>query len=99
MKNVAVVGLGFVGLTLSVVTSKKGFKTYGIDINEEILNGIKSCKAHFHENGINSAIESVYNDSLFVSDSFERFEVNNFEYIIITVGTPLKKGKNPIWII
>ena len=95
MKNVAVVGLGFVGLTLSVVASKKGFKTYGIDVNENILNSIKSCKAHFHENGINSAIESVYNEFLFVSDSFERFKVNRFKYIIITVGTPLKDGKKP----
>ena len=30
MRNVAVVGLGFVGLTLSVVASKKGYKVFGI---------------------------------------------------------------------
>ena len=57
MKNVAIVGLGFVGLTLSVVSSKRGFNTYGIDLDKTILEGIKKGKAHFHEDGINSGME------------------------------------------
>ena len=62
MKNVAVVGLGFVGLTLSVVCSKRGFNTYGIDIDPDILKVIQEGKAHFHETGINSSIQSIYNE-------------------------------------
>ncbi len=95
MKNVAIVGLGFVGLTLSVVSSKRGFNTYGIDLDKTILDGIKKGKAHFHEDGINSAIQSIYNQSFFISDTFEDFKEIKFDFIIITVGTPLKENKKP----
>ena len=34
---ITILGLGFVGLTTGLGFSKKGFKTYGIDINQERL--------------------------------------------------------------
>ena len=40
MANVAVVGLGFVGLTLSIVASKKGYKVFGIDTNSIHIRSI-----------------------------------------------------------
>lgn len=95
MKKVAIVGLGFVGLTLSVVSAKKGFETYGIDLDPQILDSIKKGKAHFHEIGIETAIESIIENNFFVSNSFEDFKNIKFDYIIITVGTPLKENKKP----
>jgi UDP-N-acetyl-D-mannosaminuronate dehydrogenase len=35
---IPVVGLGFVGLTLSIVNAHHGFKTIGIDIKQEKIN-------------------------------------------------------------
>ncbi|HVS79739.1 MAG TPA: NAD(P)-binding domain-containing protein, partial [Candidatus Paceibacterota bacterium] len=32
-KSVAVVGLGYVGLPLALLADRKGYKTYGIDID------------------------------------------------------------------
>ena len=63
MKNVAVVGLGFVGLTLSVVAAKKGYSVYGIDTNEKILKELGNSKAHFYEKDIDAAIQTVQGNS------------------------------------
>ena len=38
--NIAVIGLGFVGLTLSLSLADRGHKIYGVDINRETVNKI-----------------------------------------------------------
>ena len=49
MANVGVIGLGYVGLTLSIIAAKKGLNVYGIENNKDTLTLIKSGKAHFFE--------------------------------------------------
>ena len=93
MKNVAVVGLGFVGLTLSVVAAKKGYSVYGIDTNEKILKQLVKGKAHFYEKDIDAAIQTVKGKSFYADKSFDTFDHLNFGYIIITVGTPISDDK------
>ena len=36
MANVGVIGLGYVGLTLSIIAAKKGLNVYGIENNKEL---------------------------------------------------------------
>jgi UDP-N-acetyl-D-mannosaminuronic acid dehydrogenase len=48
-KNVCVIGLGFVGLTLAVSMASKGFIIYGIEKNKKIIQKIKKGKPHFFE--------------------------------------------------
>ena len=92
MLNVGVVGLGFVGLTLSVVAStRKNINVYGIDKDDEILESIGSGKAHFHEQGLNRLISGSLNEKLFVSKSFD--PDISYDIFVITVGTPLQKDK------
>ena len=47
--NVGIIGLGYVGLTLSVVAAKNGFKVFGIDNNQKVLKAIKEKGSHFYE--------------------------------------------------
>ena len=42
--KIAVIGLGFVGLTLSSVLASKGFITVGIDLDKEKM--LKNCKGN-----------------------------------------------------
>ncbi len=93
MKNVAVVGLGFVGLTLSVVAAKKGYSVYGIDTNELILKELGNSKAHFYEKDIDAAIQTVQGNSFYFDKNFNSYKDINFGYIIITVGTPISEDK------
>jgi len=87
MLNVGVVGLGYVGLTFSIVAARKGINVYGVEKNDDILDSIKNKKAHFFEKGINSALAGVIDRKLTVSKTFK--EQNRMDYFIITVGTPL----------
>ena len=93
MSNVAVVGLGYVGLTLSILASKKGYKVFGIDTNSEILDQLSIDKSHFYEKDIDALIQSVSGNSFFFGKEFGDFEDINFSYIIITVGTPISDNK------
>ncbi|MEM9363423.1 MAG: nucleotide sugar dehydrogenase [Bacteroidota bacterium] len=85
--KVGIVGLGYVGLTLSIASALRGIKVFGIEKNKKTLETIKQGKAHFYEPHINEFLELCINRNLFVEDSFtENLELDGF---IITIGTPL----------
>ncbi len=46
---VYVLGLGYVGLTLSVVFAEEGFDVYGVDKNERVTKKLKEGIPHFYE--------------------------------------------------
>ena len=74
MINIGVIGLGYVGLTLSIVAAKKGFTVYGIDKENHILESLQNKKAHFYEKGLDVMLSKVFNKNFFISDSFSKSE-------------------------
>ena len=44
---ITVIGLGFVGLTTALGFSKKGFRTYGIDIDKSRLTKLRNFEIPF----------------------------------------------------
>ena len=92
-KNVVVVGLGYVGLTLAVVLAELGFNVEGIEINSDILKLLKARKPHFFEPGLEERLNVVMSEKRF--KVFDRFIISYTPKVyIITVGTPLnKKGQ------
>ena len=48
MEKICVLGLGYVGLTLSVHAAKNGYEVHGVEILEDTRNSIKFGKAPFH---------------------------------------------------
>ena len=84
---ITILGLGFVGLTTGLGFSKKGFKTYGIDINTERLNMLKNYKIPFHEPHLEGVLKDSLNKSFFLDVPFEEAIINS-EAIFICVGTP-----------
>ncbi len=87
--KIAVIGLGYVGLPLTIEFAKH-FKVVGFDINqsriEELRNGIDRTK----EVPSNSLIE---NQNLFFTN--EKKDINDCNVFIITVPTPLDQFKSP----
>jgi UDP-N-acetyl-D-mannosaminuronic acid dehydrogenase len=88
-KNVLVIGLGYVGLTFAIHCSEKGYNVYGIEINKHILDSLNSNKAHFLEPGIDDLISKYKDKSFFCLDTVP--ENVEFDYVIISVGTPYNK--------
>ncbi|MGD1945402.1 MAG: nucleotide sugar dehydrogenase [Croceivirga sp.] len=85
--KVGIVGMGYVGLTLSIASALRGIKVYGVEKNKKILDSIKKGRAHFYEPHIDEFLELCINRNLFVDEGFsEDLDLDGF---IITIGTPL----------
>ena len=84
---ITILGLGFVGLTTGLGFSKKGFKTYGIDINTERLNMLKNHEIPFYEPHLKEVLQETLGKSFFLDVPFEE-AIKNSEAIFICVGTP-----------
>lgn len=82
--DIATIGIGRVGLPLSIVLSSKGFLVVGIDKDEELIDRVNEKVFPFHEPGCEDLIKEV--DLTAVSDMSI---VGECENIILTVGTPL----------
>jgi UDP-N-acetyl-D-mannosaminuronic acid dehydrogenase len=86
-KNVCVVGLGYVGLTLAVALAQKGFNVTGVEINPTVLTALQNNKAHFVEHGFDAVLsEQLVTGQLRVATEIPE---NNCTVYIITVGTPI----------
>ena len=87
--NVGVIGLGYVGLPLSILFSKKGFRVIGFDIDK---NKIKKINKNI------SYLDRITNKDISKITS-KGFCTNNFSFIkdcafiIICVPTPLKNNR------
>ncbi|MDD2523476.1 MAG: nucleotide sugar dehydrogenase [Endomicrobiaceae bacterium] len=85
---IAVIGLGYVGLTTALGFSEKGFKVYGIDNNKEKLNSIIANKIPFFEKGLPEILNKKLNKKFFVKNSLSEC-VDDIEVIFVCVETPV----------
>jgi UDPglucose 6-dehydrogenase len=84
---ITILGLGFVGLTTGLGFAKKGFKTFGIDINKERLEMLKNKKIPFHEPHLKEVLEETMGSTFFLDVPFEK-AIEESQAIFICVGTP-----------
>jgi UDP-N-acetyl-D-mannosaminuronic acid dehydrogenase len=94
--NVCIVGLGFVGLTLSVALARRGFNVFGAESNDEIRSSLNSGKPHFFEPGLEKFLKRYLNNQIFIKKSLEDFKDEKIDYIIISVGTPYSTNSNEV---
>jgi UDP-N-acetyl-D-mannosaminuronic acid dehydrogenase len=91
-KDICIVGLGFVGLTLAIKMAEKNFNVIGIEKNKEILRCLKKKKSHFFEPNINNRISKIIKNNKF--KFFNKIpKKSRFSVYIITAGTPVNKNK------
>lgn len=91
-RNVCVIGVGFVGLTLGLVLAEKGYKVLGVDVNKDKVDQLNAGKTPFYEIGLDSLLKRHINNNFKVSTKIENNENNVY---IISVGTPINPGGEP----
>lgn len=97
VKPIAVLGLGYVGLPLSLCYSIKQNKVYGIDISEALVNDLKAGRTDMLENYNGKPIVQILKECLSkgdfvpVNDPVEALKI--CDKFILTVGIPVKDGK------
>jgi UDP-N-acetyl-D-mannosaminuronic acid dehydrogenase len=93
-EQVVVIGLGYVGLTLSAYLAQKGMHVHGVEIRGFILDRLKKYQAFFLEKNLDAMLADAIKGGFF---SFsDKIPVStNPRIFIITVGTPLDAELKP----
>lgn len=89
--NIAIIGLGYVGLPLAMEFYRAGFRVTGFDIDTEKGNVLKQGKSYLKH--INASLISRYLSSFNPTTDFAR--LSEMDCIIICVPTPLNKYREP----
>src|ERR1700685_1366119 len=90
--QVAIIGLGYVGLTLAVVAADAGYQVLGVEIQSDVVATLQAGHAHFFEPGIDRRLqEHLASGRLTVRR--ELLPSDRCGVYIITVGTPIGPDK------
>ena len=87
---ICIIGLGYVGLPLSLAFSQKGLKVIGYDSSLKRINELKKSK---DINGEFSKEELMSLENILFTNKPSDIDIANI--YIITVPTPITKAKNP----
>jgi len=78
-ENIAVVGLGKLGLTWALVLASKGYKVHGVDISHPIIISLKKGKLPISEPGCDELFEKYSNNLRFYAD------INEIDHSVSTI--------------
>lgn len=93
MRDICVVGLGYVGLPLAIQFARSGLRVTGLDIDQnkvEQVNGGRSYIKHIASTTIVDVVQSKR-----LSASIDFGTVKEADAIIICVPTPLNRNREP----
>jgi UDPglucose 6-dehydrogenase len=89
MKQICVVGVGYVGLVTAACFADLGNRVIALDVNEEKINGLKKGKLPIYEPGLKELVEhNVVAQRLSFTTSYPE-ALKGTEFAFIAVGTPM----------
>lgn len=88
-RSIAILGMGYVGLTLGVVLADRGFRVYGYDIDQGLVDRLGRAEPPFYEKGLERHLHQHVGRNLKFTTELE---TKRADIYIITVGTPLMNG-------
>lgn len=91
IKNICVVGLGYIGLPTASLLATKGYKVTGVDVKAEVVDTINRGEIHITEADLDVLVRSAVNSGELTA-SLEPIPADVF---IIAVPTPFKADHVP----
>ena len=88
-----VVGLGYVGLPLSVEIARSGLRAVGFDVDSEVVDGINAGASHIDDVTVDELAEALATGRLEATTDMARLA--ECDAISISVPTPLSKTNDP----
>lgn len=88
LKNISVIGMGYVGLCLAAGMAKLGKTVYCVDISEDIISKLKNGESPIHEPQLPELVKlGIAQGNLKPTMNIEE-AINNTQITFICVGTP-----------
>ena len=84
--KIEIIGLGFVGLSLTSVLASKGFNVVGIDVDEKKCKKISEGISPFFEPDLEKILKNALKKKLQIKSDIAI--VQDCDLIFVTVGTP-----------
>ena len=91
--RVAIIGQGYVGLTIAVGSASAGHNVVGFDLNQNLVGRLNSGKSHIE--GISDSQLSGFISSGLFTASTDPSVLEGSDVIVIAVPTPLDSDRNP----
>ena len=91
--TVCVLGLGYVGLPLSVAFAKKGFSVLGFDVNEEKVAELKAGHSYIIDVQSSDIAQTTEQQKFTATSSAD--DLRRADAIIICVPTPCQRNRTP----
>ena len=91
--KIAIVGLGYVGLPLSLQFTRSGVSVLGLDIDPAKVASLNQGKSYIKHIESSAIAEAVKAGGFTATTDFER--IREVEAVIICVPTPLNKNREP----
>jgi UDP-N-acetyl-D-mannosaminuronic acid dehydrogenase len=93
LKTVTVIGIGRVGLPLSIAFAEAGFRVFGVDIREDHVLQLKKGIMPFIEKDADKLLAKHINNNFFPTT--DTSVIKDSDFIVITLGTPVDEHLNP----
>lgn len=93
-RNIAVVGVGRVGLPMAIFLADNGYHVFGIGRNKQKIDALNAGIMPFKERGADKPLKKHLNKRLFFTTSYE--VIQKTQIVILTLGTPVDENMNPV---
>jgi UDP-N-acetyl-D-mannosaminuronic acid dehydrogenase len=90
-KQICFMGLGYIGLPTAAVSSSKGLKVLGVDINPKVVETVNKGQIHIIEPGLQELVKQVVDKGNFKASVIPQTS----DVYLIVVPTPFKGNHEP----
>lgn len=91
--TIGVVGLGYVGLTLTAALARAGHTVNGVDTSPTVLEGIRSGRLHLHEPGLQETVRDGAGTTVNVGTSLPDVA---YDAVFISVNTSIDEHRRVV---
>jgi UDP-N-acetyl-D-glucosamine dehydrogenase len=91
--RIAIIGQGYVGLTIAVGAAGAGHSVVGFDVNDQLVAALNAGISHIE--GISDSALSAFIGSGAYEASTDASVIDGCDVIVIAVPTPLDEARNP----
>lgn len=88
-QHVAIIGMGYVGLTLAAALAREGHTIYGVDTQPAVVHSLALGRPHIFEPGVGEVFAELTGDRIFVRPDLPPAGV---DVAIISVSTPVDEA-------